>query len=77
MKPRDEQIEFVRLNGRRVAACAWQGYQDKGRGLVCMMSDLHQELLHQVPLRFPARDRNLEGHRPLVRHEGIEDGFQL
>ena len=46
MTPRDEQIEFIRLNGRRLAACAWQGYQDKGRGLVCVMSDLEHELLH-------------------------------
>ena len=52
MKTRDEQIEFVRLNGRRIAACAWQGCQDKGRGLVCVMSDLHNELLHQVPFDF-------------------------
>ena len=52
MKTRDDQIEFIRLNGRRVAACAWHGYQDKGRGLVCVMSDLHNELLHQVPFDF-------------------------
>ena len=52
MKTRDEQIEFIRLNGRRIAACAWQGYQDKGRGLVCVMSDLHHELLRQVPFDF-------------------------
>ena len=52
MKTRDEQIEFIRLNGQRIAACAWQGYQDKGRGLVCLMSDHHHELLHQVPFQF-------------------------
>jgi hypothetical protein len=52
MNTRDEQIEFIRTNGRRIAACAWNGYQHKGRGLVCVMSDLHNELLHQVPFDF-------------------------
>ena len=51
MKTRDDQIEFIRLNGRRIAACAWQGYQDKGRGLVCVMVDLHNEVLHSEFLR--------------------------
>jgi hypothetical protein len=52
MNTRDEQIEFIRLNGRRIAACAWNGYQDNGRGLVGVMVDLHNELLHQVPFDF-------------------------
>jgi hypothetical protein len=52
MNTRDGQIEFIRLNGSRIAACAWEGYRDKGRGLVCVMSDLHHELLHQVPCQF-------------------------
>ena len=52
MKTRDEQIEFVRMNGVRVAACGWSGYQTKGRGMVCVLSDLHNEVLRQVPFDF-------------------------
>ena len=52
MKTRDEQIEFVRMNGVRVAACGWNGYQTKGRGMVCVLSELHNEVLRQVPFDF-------------------------
>ena len=52
MKTRDEQIEFIRLNGVRIAACAWNGYQAKGRGMVCVLSDLHNEVLRVVPFDF-------------------------
>jgi hypothetical protein len=52
MKTHDEQIEFIRLNGRRIAACAWRGYQDKGRGLVCVTSDLHGALMPQISFDF-------------------------
>lgn len=52
MKTRDEQIEFMRNNGVRVAACGWNGIQTKGRGMVCVLSDLHNELLQQVPFDF-------------------------
>ena len=49
---RYEQIEFIRLNGVRIAACAWNGYQAKGRGMVCVLSDLHNEVLRVVPFDF-------------------------
>ena len=52
MQTRDEQIEFIRLNGVRIAACAWNGYQAKGRGMVCVLSDLHNEVLRVVPFDF-------------------------
>ena len=52
MKTRDEQIEFLRLNGIRIAACAWTGYQGKGRGMVCVLNDLHNEVLRVVPFDF-------------------------
>ena len=52
MKPRDSQIQFIRLNGVRIAACAWNGHKEKGRGLVCVLSDLENEVLKQVPFDF-------------------------
>jgi hypothetical protein len=52
VKTRDDQIGFIRLNGVRLAACAWNGYKDRGRGIVCVLSELHNELLHQVPFDF-------------------------
>ena len=57
MKTRDEQIDFIRLNGVRMASCAWNGFTAKGRGMVCVLSDHHNELLGQVPFDFmPAVD---------------------
>ena len=57
MKTRDEQTDFIRLNGVWIAACAWNGYEAKGRGMVCVLSDLHNEVLRQVPFDFmPATD---------------------
>lgn len=57
MKTRDEQIEFMRINGVRVAACGWNGYEAKGRGMVCVLSELLNEVLCQVPFDFmPAAD---------------------
>jgi hypothetical protein len=29
---RDSQIEFMRINGARIAACAWNCYRENGRG---------------------------------------------
>ena len=52
MKTRDSQLKFIRMNGVRIAACAWNGYKAKGRGLVCVLSDLENELLKQVPFDF-------------------------
>ncbi len=57
MKTRDEEIDFIRLNGVRIASCAWNGFIAKGRGMVCVLSDLHNELLGHVPFDFmPAVD---------------------
>ena len=40
------------MNGVRIAACAWGGYKTKGRGLVCVLSDLENEVLQTVPFDF-------------------------
>jgi hypothetical protein len=57
MKTRDQQIDFIRMNGVRVASCAWNGFEKKGRGLVCVLSDLENELQRTVPFDFmPAAD---------------------
>ena len=57
MKTREQQIEFIRMNGVRVASCAWNGFQNKGRGMVCVLSDLENELQRTVPFDFmPATD---------------------
>ena len=57
MKTRDDHIEFLRLNGVRVAACAWNGFQAKGRGLVCVLCELENEVLRTVPFDFmPEKD---------------------
>ena len=41
----------------RVASCAWNGFEKKGRGLVCVLSDLENELQRTVPFDFmPATD---------------------
>jgi hypothetical protein len=52
VKTRHSQIEFIRLNGPALAACAWNGFKGKGRGMVCVLSDLENELLRQVPFDF-------------------------
>ena len=52
MKTRDDHIEFLRMNGVRVAACAWNGFQAKGRGLVCVLCELENEVLRTVPFDF-------------------------
>ena len=57
MKTRDDQIEFLRMNGVRVSASAWNGFQDKGRGAVCVLSELENEVLRTVPFEFmPKKD---------------------
>ena len=52
MDTRDSQIEFLRINGVAIAACAWNGYRAKGRGMVCVLSDLENEVLQHVPFDF-------------------------
>jgi len=52
MNTRNSQIEFIRINGVAIAACAWNGYKTKRRGMVCVLSDLENEVLHQVPFDF-------------------------
>ena len=57
MKTRDDHIEFLRLNGVSVASCAWNGFQQKGRGMVCVLADLENEVQRTVPFDFmPATD---------------------
>jgi len=52
VKTRDSQIQFIHFNGVRIAACAWNGHREKGRGLVCVLSDLENKVLQQVPFDF-------------------------
>jgi hypothetical protein len=52
LKTRNSQIQFIRLNGAGIAACPWNGYKEKGRGMICVLSDLENELLQQVPFDF-------------------------
>jgi hypothetical protein len=52
MKTREQQIDFIRLNGVRIAACAWNGFQEKGRGMIFVPSDLENESLRVCPFDF-------------------------
>ena len=57
MKTREEHIEFIKLNMAAVAACAWTGFQAKGRGLVYVLCDQHDEGTGTVPFGFtPEKD---------------------
>ena len=57
MKTREEHIEFIKLNLGAVAACAWTGFTKNGRGLVCVMSDQHDQGTGTVPFDFmPEQD---------------------
>lgn len=49
---RAEQIEFIRLNVQQIAAHAWQGYENKGRGMICVLVEERNELLRTVPYDF-------------------------
>ena len=52
MRTRTEQLDFIRLNLNALAYCAWQGFQAKGRGLVCVLCDDHNEATRTVPFDF-------------------------
>ena len=52
MKTRTEQLEFIRLNLTALSYCAWQGYQAKGRGVVYVFVDDHNEATQMVPFDF-------------------------
>jgi len=52
MKTRPEQLDFIRLNLNALSYCAWQGYQAKGRGVVCVLVDDHNEATRMVPFDF-------------------------
>ena len=52
MKTREEHIQFIRLNLTALVACAWTGFVAKGRGLVCVLSDQHDESTRMVPFDF-------------------------
>jgi len=52
MKTRDEHIEFLRLNLPAIAACAWTGFQAKGRGLILVDCNQHDEAMRTVPFDF-------------------------
>ena len=64
MKTRDDHIEFLRMNGVRVAACAWNGFQAKGRGLVCVLCELENEVLRTVPFDFMPETAAAELFKP-------------
>ena len=52
MKTRAEQLDFIKLNLNTLAYCAWHGYQAKGRGVVCVLVDEHNEATRMVPFDF-------------------------
>lgn len=52
MKTRNEQLEFIRMNVNALSYCAWQGYQAKGRGVVYVPVDEHNEATQMVPFYF-------------------------
>jgi hypothetical protein len=57
MKTRADHVDFIRRNGPEVAALAWERYEEKGRGMVCVIADEHNEVLGTVPYDFlPATD---------------------
>jgi len=52
MKTRAEHVDFIRRNGPEVAALAWERYEEKGRGMVCVIAEEHNEVLGTVPYDF-------------------------
>ena len=52
MKTRTEQIEFIRMNVNALSYCAWQGFLDKGRGLIYVPVDECNEVTQMVPFYF-------------------------
>jgi hypothetical protein len=52
MKTRDDHIEFLKLNHLSVAATAWNGFQEKGRGVIVVLCDQHDEMMRTVPFDF-------------------------
>jgi len=52
METRYQQIDFIRLNEGRIAGCAWNGFQQKGRGMVLVPSDRENESLRMCPFDF-------------------------
>ena len=49
MKTREDHLQFIKLNMTAVAACAWTGFKAKGRGIVCVFCDQHNEGTQTVP----------------------------
>ena len=52
MKTRTEQLEFIRMNVNALSYCAWQGFLNKGRGVICVPLDEHNEATQMVPFGF-------------------------
>ena len=52
MKTRDDHLAFIKLNHVAIAATAWEGFQEKGRGVVCVLCDEHDEMKKMVPFSF-------------------------
>ena len=52
MKTRQEHIDFIWLNRVAIAACAWNGHQNMGRGLVCVLCDQENGTTRTVPFDF-------------------------
>ena len=52
MKTRTEQLEFIRMNVNALSYCAWEGFLDKGRGVVCVHVDEHNKSTQRVLVYF-------------------------
>ena len=76
MKTREEQIEFIKLNQVAVAACAWTGFRAKGRGLVYVLCDQHDEGTGTVPFGFTP-EKDVSKMNPLVWDAGSANGGRI
>ena len=52
MNTTESENEFIRLKGVAIAACAWNGYKEDGRGFIHVLGDVETEFLDVVPFEF-------------------------
>ena len=52
MKTRTGQLQFIRMNANAISYCAWQGFLDEGRGVVCVHGDEHSQATQRVLVYF-------------------------
>ena len=83
MKTRADHVDFIRRNGPEVAALAWERHEEKGRGMVCVIAEEHNEVLGTVPYDFlPATDapkiiHPWEGSKEQGMVEGYDPATEL